>query len=69
MEHGVGLHVVAVDTDEVTAAIATVNLRHFPEAVVRRGDGLTLDLTGIDAVYADPARRTSSGARVADPAA
>ncbi len=66
---GVGLHVVAVDADEVTAAIATVNLRHFPEAVVRHGDGLALDLDGIDAVYADPARRTSSGARVADPAA
>jgi hypothetical protein len=66
---GVGLHVVAVDADEVTAAIATVNLRHFPEATVRHGDGLALDLTGIDAVYADPARRTSSGARVADPAA
>lgn len=66
---GVGLHVVAVDADEVTAAIATVNLRHFPEAVVRHGDGLALDLDGVDAVYADPARRTSSGARVADPAA
>ena len=66
---GVGLHVVAVDADEVTAAIATVNLRHFPEAVVHHGDGLALDLDGIDAVYADPARRTSSGARVADPAA
>ena len=66
---GVGLRVVAVDADEVTAAVATVNLRHFPEAVVRHGDGLALDLDGIDAVYADPARRTSSGARVADPAA
>ena len=66
---GVGLRVTAVDADEVTAAVATVNLRHFPEALVRHGDGLTLDLAGVDAVYADPARRTSSGARVADPAA
>ena len=66
---GVGLHVVAIDADEVTAAVATVNLRHFPEALVRHGDGLSLDLAGVDAVYADPARRTSSGARVADPAA
>lgn len=66
---GVGLRVVAVDSDEVTAAVATVNLRHFPEAVVRHGDGLATDLTGVDAVYADPARRTSSGARVADPSA
>lgn len=66
---GVGLHVVAVDADEVTAAVATVNLRHFPEAQVRHADGLALDLAGIDAGYADPARRTSSGARVGDPAA
>jgi hypothetical protein len=66
---GVGLRVVATEADEVTAAIATVNLRHFPEAVVRHGDGLALDLSGIDAVYADPARRTSSGARVTDPTA
>lgn len=66
---GVGLRVLAVDSDEVTAAIATVNLRHFPEAVVRHTDGLGVDLSGVDAVYADPARRTSSGARVADPAA
>ncbi len=66
---GVGLKVLAVDADEVTAAVATVNLRHFPEAVVRHADALTLDLTGIDALYADPARRTSSGARTHDPAA
>lgn len=66
---GVGLQVLAVDADEVTAAVATVNLRHFPEAVVRHGDGLATDLSGVDAVYADPARRTSSGARVADPSA
>ncbi len=66
---GIGLHVVAIDADEVTAAVATVNLRHFPETVVQHGDGLALDLAGVDAVYADPARRTSSGARVADPAA
>jgi len=66
---GVGLQVLAVDADEVTAAIATVNLRHFPEATVRHGDGLTTDLAGVDALYADPARRTSSGARTHDPAA
>jgi hypothetical protein len=68
---GIGLRVLAVDADEVTAAIATVNLRHFPEAQVRHGDGLALDLAaeGVDAVYADPARRTVAGARVHDPAA
>lgn len=68
---GVGLPVLAVDADETTAALATVNLRHFPEAEVRHGDGLALDLAaeGVDGVYADPARRTGTGTRVFDPAA
>jgi hypothetical protein len=66
---GVGLRVTASDVDEMTAAIATVNLRHFPEAVVRHGDGLTLDLADVDGLYADPARRTSRGTRLFDPAA
>ncbi|MFC8600131.1 SAM-dependent methyltransferase [Isoptericola sp. NPDC057191] len=68
---GVGLRVLATDVDEMTAALATVNLRHFPEAEVRHADGLTLDLAaeGVDGVYADPARRTRGGRRVFDPAA
>ncbi|WP_402461731.1 class I SAM-dependent methyltransferase [Isoptericola aurantiacus] len=68
---GVGLDVLATDVDEATAALATVNLRAFPEAVVRHADGLTLDLAaeGVDGVYADPARRTRGGRRVFDPAA
>ncbi|NMM18305.1 MAG: class I SAM-dependent methyltransferase [Cellulomonas sp.] len=66
-----GLAVLAVDTDAVTAGVATVNLRHFPEVEVRHGDGLTLDLAadGVDGIYADPARRTTGGSRVFDPAA
>lgn len=65
------LEVLATDVDELTAAIATVNLRHFPEAEVRHGDGLALDLEGerIEGVYADPARRTRAGTRVFDPKA
>jgi len=68
---GLGLAVVAVEQDEVTAAIATVNLRALPAAVVRHGDALALDLAaeGVNAVYADPARRTRAGARVFDPRA
>ncbi|WP_169166305.1 class I SAM-dependent methyltransferase [Cellulomonas taurus] len=68
---GVGLAVLAVEADETTAALATVNLRHFPEATVRHGDGLTVDFAaeGVDGIYADPARRTGSGARRHDPAA
>ncbi|MBU4216146.1 MAG: SAM-dependent methyltransferase [Actinobacteria bacterium] len=66
---GVGLRVLAAELDEATAALATVNLRFFPEVEVRHTDGLTLDLTGVDALYADPARRRRSGGRVFDPAA
>ncbi|ASR55210.1 class I SAM-dependent methyltransferase [Cellulomonas sp. PSBB021] len=66
---GVGLRVTAAELDEMTAAIATVNLRHFPEVEVRHTDGLTLDLADVDGVYADPARRTGGGSRVHDPAA
>ena len=65
---GVGLAVRAADTDEATAAVATVNLRHFPEVSVAHTDGLTLDLAGVDGVWADPARRRRSGSRVFDPA-
>ncbi|WP_407318914.1 class I SAM-dependent methyltransferase [Isoptericola halotolerans] len=68
---GVGLDVLATDVDEMTAAMATVNLRAFPEAEVRHADGLTLDLAaeGVDGVYADPARRTRGGRRIFDPSA
>ncbi|UJP39739.1 class I SAM-dependent methyltransferase [Cellulomonas palmilytica] len=66
---GVGLRVTAAELDEMTAAIATVNLRHFPEVVVRHTDGLALDLADVDGVYADPARRTGGGSRIHDPAA
>lgn len=65
-----GLPVLATDVDELTAALATVNLRHFPDAEVRHADGLSLDLAteGVDGVFADPARRTGSGRRRHDPA-
>ena len=66
-----GLPVLATDLDELTAAIATVNLRHFSEAVVRHANGLELDLAaeGIDGVFADPARRSVGGRRAHDPSA
>lgn len=66
---GIGLRVIAAEQDETTAALATVNLRFFPEVQVRHTDGLTLDLSEVDALYADPARRRRSGTRVFDPAA
>ncbi|MCL2454798.1 MAG: SAM-dependent methyltransferase [Micrococcales bacterium] len=66
---GVGLRVLAADTDEATAAVATVNLRHFPEVTIHHTDGLSLDLSQVEAVWADPSRRRRSGSRVFDPAA
>ncbi|UFU02360.1 methyltransferase domain-containing protein [Ruania suaedae] len=64
-----GLQVLAVELDEETATLATVNLRAFEQAQVRLADATTLDLAaeGVDGVFADPARRTRSGARVFDP--
>jgi THUMP domain-like len=59
--------VLAVERDEVTAAVATVNLRHWPEAEVRQGEALSVDLGGVDGAWLDPARRTASGRRVLDP--
>jgi SAM-dependent methyltransferase len=56
---GAGISVTAVDTDEVTAAIAAYNLSPFPEAVVHHGTAEDTSLENVDAVYLDPARRTS----------
>lgn len=72
--------VVGVERDDLTAAVATVNLRHWPEASVQAVDVTTLDLAALGAfepgtgIWLDPARRTpgrstASGAtrRVSDP--
>ena len=64
--------VVAVERDEVTAAVATMNLRHWPEASVRCEDATTTDLTGITGAFVDPARREApgkGGKRLLDPRA
>jgi len=57
---GLGVRVTAVDRDEVTAAIATYNLAPFDNADVVHGEAESLDLTGFDALWFDPARRSSS---------
>jgi hypothetical protein len=55
-----GLRVHAVDADEVTAAIAAYNLAPFGEgASVAHGTAEASDLSGVDAVWLDPARRTA----------
>ncbi|UFS59371.1 class I SAM-dependent methyltransferase [Subtercola endophyticus] len=65
------LEVTAVERDEITAAIAAYNLAPFPSATVVHGDAETFDLESVDALYFDPARRTSghtNTARLTDPA-
>jgi hypothetical protein len=59
--------VTAVDRDEVTAAIASFNLAPWSNARVEHADATEFDLTGIDGVYLDPARRTASR-RLSNPA-
>lgn len=56
---GAGLRVLAVDADEVTAAITTYNLAPFPEAKVLHSTAEDADISGVVSVYLDPARRTS----------
>ncbi len=59
---GAGLDVVAVDADEVTAAIAAYNLAPFgDDAIVRHGtaqENVPDGADGAQAVWMDPARRT-----------
>ncbi|PYI67209.1 SAM-dependent methyltransferase [Arthrobacter livingstonensis] len=54
------IHVTAVEMDELTAACTTVNLMPFPHATVLHAKAEDVDLTGIDGVWLDPARRTTS---------
>jgi len=62
-----GMRVVAVDRDEVTAAVAAYNLAPFPDARVVHGDALADEPDDADALWFDPARR-SAGRRQSDPA-
>ncbi len=74
--------VLGVEQDDLTAAVATVNLRHWPSASVQAGDVTSIDLDALGAfaagtgLWLDPARRTpgrstAGGAtrRVTDPEA
>lgn len=58
---GLGIAVTAVDNDEAHAALAMMNLRHFPSAQVRHMDLFELDLDDVDGAFADPARRDERG--------
>lgn len=54
------INVTAVEMDEVTAACTTVNLMPFPHAKVICARAQDVDLAGIEGVWLDPARRTTS---------
>jgi SAM-dependent methyltransferase len=67
-----GLRVHAVDASPVTAAVAAANVRALQlEGLVlaEQRDATEVPLDDIDAVFCDPARRTSGGRRVFDPRA
>ena len=66
---GLDLRVRAIDADEVTAAIAAVNLRHWPDSTAGprhgrgvHGTGRRWDARGVGA-WLDPARRTPGRGR------
>lgn len=63
---GIGLRVLAVDADEVTAGIAAYNLAPFGDAVtVQHATAEETDLSQVDAVWLDPARRTAGHSETA----
>ncbi|WP_091555316.1 THUMP-like domain-containing protein [Micromonospora pattaloongensis] len=68
-----GLRVYGVEADPVTAAMAAANAEAAGVAelfTVECADATTVDVTGVDAVFCDPARRRSgTGRRIFDPAA
>jgi hypothetical protein len=61
------LEVTAVERDEVTAALAAYNLAPWSNARVEHGIAEDTDLSGVDGVFLDPARRDGAR-RLADPA-
>ncbi|MCA4132441.1 class I SAM-dependent methyltransferase [Arthrobacter sp. M4] len=64
------IRVTAVEKDETTAACATINLMPFPHASVVHSDATSVPLDGVDGVWLDPARRTTSSSgttRIWDP--
>ena len=54
-----GCEVVGVDRDEAAVLAATANAAEFDSVQVQCADVETFDLAGYDAVFIDPARRTS----------
>jgi hypothetical protein len=61
------VEVTGVERDEVTAAIASFNLAPWSNARVENEDVTEFDLSGVDGIYLDPARRNASR-RLSNPA-
>jgi SAM-dependent methyltransferase len=61
------LEVTGVERDEVTAAIASFNLAPWSNARIENEDVTEFDLSGVDGIYLDPARRNASR-RLSNPA-
>lgn len=61
----IGLDVLAVEADLTTAALASYNLQPLGVDVVA-GDALEVDVSSVDAVWIDPARRLGT-TRLSDP--
>ncbi len=61
------LEVTGVERDEVTAAIASFNLAPWSNARIENQDVTEFDLSGVDGIYLDPARRNASR-RLSNPA-
>jgi len=65
-----GIRVYAVEADPLTAALAAANVSAAGLAdlvTVECADAMSVDVTGFDAVFADPARRRAGRGRMLDP--
>ncbi|GMA36282.1 class I SAM-dependent methyltransferase [Demequina litorisediminis] len=59
-----GIDVTAIERDEATALLADHNLRHWDHARVVHADSMEIAARlDVDALFADPARRTARGRR------
>jgi hypothetical protein len=63
---GLGLEVVAIERDTSTAAVAAYNLAPWDSVRVVNADATEVDLSQVDALWIDPARREGS-LRLTDP--
>jgi SAM-dependent methyltransferase len=67
-----GIRVYGVEADPATAALAAANAEAAGLAdrfTVECADATGFDVTGLDAVFCDPARRAAGGRRIFDPTA